>query len=169
MATTPASVAALPDTVTDDTVAHPEHQSAVHTYLKQIAGDITAEAADKIASDDITDIVKLTQASYDALAAPSATTLYVILDAAGGAATAIINPSVNTDEPATLQPLTATGGTYENGTVVGSGWYYEEPAAEVVTPSTILGDPYEGIPLTAQPGDYQYDVRIVRTGWYLED
>lgn len=79
MATTPASVAALPDTVTGSTTGHPEHSAAVYQYLKQIAGDITAEASDKVSSADVTDIMRLSQASYDALATPAATTLYLIV------------------------------------------------------------------------------------------
>lgn len=79
MASTPTEVANLPTTLTGGSTGHLSHTATIHSYLKQIAGDINAEVSDKVSSADVTDIMKLSQASYDALATPSATTLYVII------------------------------------------------------------------------------------------
>lgn len=45
----------------------------------EVSSAVSSAVADKVSSDDVQDIVALTQAAYDALT-PSATTLYVVTD-----------------------------------------------------------------------------------------
>lgn len=86
-AETPASVAELPETLAEGVTGHLGHSGSVHTYLKQIAADINTaidnaladEALTTVESTTITNIVKTTQAAYDALASVDANTFYIIV------------------------------------------------------------------------------------------
>ena len=52
--------------------------TSANTYTDTAISGVTAQIEEKVASNDIDDIVKISQEAYDALSAKSSTTLYVI-------------------------------------------------------------------------------------------